>query len=837
MLPISSRRFPPLAVALLALAASAAAAQVPGDTVLVQAGARYARGGLSRWLLGGHHRELWTLPVRAPVLDLDTFDGGLTLLRRGGGQQTLSLRLRGTSGREWVFRTVDKDPSTLLPESWRGTAVDRILEDQTSAGHPFAPPVVASLLTATGVLHATPQLVVLPRDARLGEGNAALAGLLGYLEERPVDDAPGFAGDTEIISTDRLLDRLESHADERVDAAAYLRARLVDLLLGDWDRHEDQWRWARRTDGGRVRWVPIPRDRDQAFARYDGTLLGAARQRAPQLTVFGPKYGSIVGLGWNARHLDRRLLGELDWRDWSAQVDTLRARLTDGALATAVGTLPAEVPAAHRRELEAALRARRDDLPDAARGLFDLLAEHAELHATDEAETVLLERDRDRATVRIVDPDGGTRVARAFTRDGTREVRLFLRGGADRVRVTGTGGPRLRILAGGGDDSVEVAHRGGIRLHDRDGALALARGRARVAPERWRPVTGDTAPRSWGSADGALPWVSFAPDIGLIVGAAYARDGFGFQRAPYQSRLSIRAGWAFGVSAPKLELRWLRVPERSNARLDLFARASGAELVRFFGIGNETRRLDDRTFYRTPYQEYLLQLGIGQQLSRHLAVRVAPELRLTRTDTTTDRFIAQSRPLGVGDFSRVALTAELRLDTRDAPGAPTRGVRLTLGGSVAPAALDVDATYGEAHAEAAGYATPFGPGTPTVALRVGGKRVWGRYPYMDAAYLGGSTHVRGLPEQRFAGDAAAWTGLELRQPVGRLRLVLPMTFGLVALAEAGRVFVEGERSDIWHAGAGGGFYLAPLGARAVLSATAASSDDGTGVYVRAGFAF
>src|SRR6185503_1150349 len=65
-------------------------------------GAQFARGDLHRLVFGANYRDLWTLPITAPVLNLDTFAGGLTPKERGGGQQTLSLRLEGDDGLEYV---------------------------------------------------------------------------------------------------------------------------------------------------------------------------------------------------------------------------------------------------------------------------------------------------------------------------------------------------------------------------------------------------------------------------------------------------------------------------------------------------------------------------------------------------------------------------------------------------------------------------------------------------------------------------------------------------------------------------------------------------------------
>ena len=53
---------------------------------------------------------------------------------------------------------------------------------------------------------------------------------------------------------------------------AFLKARLFDMMIGDWDRHRRQWRWAKFER--RAGWQPIPEDRDTAFSRYEGVILG-----------------------------------------------------------------------------------------------------------------------------------------------------------------------------------------------------------------------------------------------------------------------------------------------------------------------------------------------------------------------------------------------------------------------------------------------------------------------------------------------------------------------------------------------------------------------------------
>jgi hemolysin activation/secretion protein len=120
---------------------------------------------------------------------------------------------------------------------------------------------------------------------------------------------------------------------------------------------------------------------------------------------------------------------------------------------------------------------------------------------------------------------------------------------------------------------------------------------------------------------------------------------------------------------------------------------------------------------------------------------------------------------------------------------------------------------------------------------VGAKQVWGGYPFFEAAFLGGADDVRGLRSQRYAGDAAVYGSAELRARLGRYFLILPGEFGLFALGDVGRVYLDGESSDVWHTGVGGGVWFAFLGQANTVTASLVRGDDRTALYLRAGFAY
>jgi len=215
------------------------------ESVNIVIGERYGAGALQRAILGGHYRDAWTSEVRLPVLNLETFAGGLTPERKGGGQQTISLILLGGNGRRYSFRLIDKDPTPALPPELRGTAAAALLQDQISASHPLGILVVNALEDAAGVLHAESEPFVMPDDPALGEFRSEFAGQAGMISERPGDEENPdaiFGGFDNIDGGNRIFRRVA----ERSDAARRLTripecapVRLADRRLGSTPRAMD----------------------------------------------------------------------------------------------------------------------------------------------------------------------------------------------------------------------------------------------------------------------------------------------------------------------------------------------------------------------------------------------------------------------------------------------------------------------------------------------------------------------------------------------------------------------------------------------------------------------
>lgn len=837
---------------LLALWPSPARGQAPldpthkPDSVELVAGAQYKAGGMHRFLFGNGYRDRWTTPLLVPVLDLRTFAGGLRPLKEGGGYQTKSLRLVSARGVQYAFRSVDKPGVMLLP-GYEGTVVETVSHDQVSASDPAAALVSASLLKAAGVLHVTPQFFVMPDDPLLGEFRADFGGLFGMLEEYPgtPKDAPGFAGAAKIIDSEELLALLDSSPLQRVDPRALLAARLMDMLLNDWDRHAGQWKWAQMRERPPTAWLPIPRDRDKAFVSYGGSVLGLARMGSPQLVTFDSTYPSVQALTWNSIEFDRRLLGGLARPVWDSVAAALVDRITNAVIDSAVRMVPPEYLSS-TSQLASTLKTRRDGLPGAADRFYAYLARVADIHATDADDIALVTRIDDRfVDVRLSSGTHPPYFDRRFDSTETRQIRIYLHGGDDAALVVGDSsrGIPVWIVGGNGTNRLVDSSQGGgaqdrTRLYDRGTVEGVEYGPDTLFNRRpWIREHGALQAPGPDRGGRVRPTAGFGiGDLGAVFGLGVNKLRYGFGRFPYASELGFGAEYAAGVQGFRIGVALDHRREASATHFTAGVRMSQLEVTNFFGIGNATPGGAAGGFTARQQQwRFLPAVVFGVGSRGELAV--GPVFQYTVSDSAAGTLLTTTRPYGVGHFGQAGLTASWTHDVRDQARFPHSGFLAGVSGSLFPALWDVTGTFGSITAGGTAYVTVPVPLRPVLALRGSATKVFGDYPYSDAAVIGGDGSVRTLEPQRYAGDASLAGTAELRLPLASFPFVLPLNVGVFGFADAGRVYAGGASTGGWHTAVGGGAWIGLRDPATSLSVTFTNAPGDAAVLLRAGFAF
>ncbi len=857
-------------LALLVLATTSAQADEP-QTVRVAASQRYAKSKLHEFFFGGGYRALWETEIELPVLDLSTEGGGLTPTQRFGGLQTAVLGFKSKDGRVFSFRGTDKDPSAILPEVLKATFVRAIVQDQMAAQHPGGPLAAAVLSEGAGVLTIKERLVVLPDDPRLGEFRDDFAGMVGSFFEYPSSKTPktnGFYGAEEIIGEKKLYERLRQTHDDAVDGKAFLRARLVDILLGDFDRHRKQWRWAKIPD--RQGWQPIPEDRDQAFVRYEGgTRIGYIY--IPILQNYGADYPSMRGLVLHGWEQDRWLLAGFDWPVWQKIAQDIQERLTDDVIDRAVAALPPEYAAIDGARLGQDIRGRRERMVEGARAFYEHLAAEVDIHTSNAADAVSAQwSPQGTLTVDVRKRTAGETIfSRTFRPSDTHDVRLYLRGGDDFVKITGApdGAIDLRIISGPGNKVIDDRESGGAAIYDASPATKVLTGASTwVTDESYEPPVARSGfldvegipPRDWGNEWLPLPRLGFGPDAGAILGASFTNTFFGFRRHPWAARYKVSAAFATGALEPLVAFLGQLRPENSSLVYGLDIEYSGIRVLRFYGFGNDTPGDRADSFFRVRNRQLNTDFTIGTEFLSGVG-RLSGGVGFHYSSTEDgDRLIDELQPFGAGNFASVGALVRLTLDTRKssvigplslpidgnpASGYPTSGLLFDAEARVVPPILDATGVWAELGGSLSAYFSFFDRGRLALSTRVGGRLALGDYPYFAAAFLGGGAmfrgdvSARGLRVNRFAGDASVFGNADLRLYLFKFKLLLPFDFGVHGFGDIGRVFEFDRRSDTWYPSVGGGFWFAPIARTNAISASVAFGDDGPLYYVRLGFSY
>ena len=179
---------------------------------------------------GDHYRDVYSTKIKAKVATLDTLYGGLEVVRKGGGHQTRSLRLKTKDGRELNMRALRKSATqylqtvlfkdTYIQDDFEKTLVEKLILDFYTAAHPYAFAVVPDLSDAAKLYHTNPKLFYIPKHKHLGEYNLEYGNELYMIEERPEENYSeernfGYADDIE--STHDIIERIREDEKYKID--------------------------------------------------------------------------------------------------------------------------------------------------------------------------------------------------------------------------------------------------------------------------------------------------------------------------------------------------------------------------------------------------------------------------------------------------------------------------------------------------------------------------------------------------------------------------------------------------------------------------------------------
>ncbi|WP_231426127.1 BamA/TamA family outer membrane protein [Pedobacter sp. Leaf250] len=815
---------------------------ITADSIFVKIKPEYdSVGRFHRYVFGENYRKEYAERTKVPVLHVSKMMGGLKATQRGGGNQSRSLRLEDKNGKEYVLRSVEKFPEVLLPEGLRNTFAKDIIKDNMSAQHPFSALVVPELAKAAKIPHSNPIIGWVSPDDGLGEFESAFANTLCLFEERePVGESD---------SSPKMDKKLTDDNDNKLDGPAWVKARALDVLLGDWDRHEDQWRWKEtKTKDGSI-YAPVPRDRDQVFYRGDGKLQRFTQSSSllPMMQGYERPIQNINWFLWEGREISSRWTANIDEEEFDKIVKDFCSNYNDEVFEKALRKLPEPSYSLHHDAFLKTLRERVASLPKLMNDYYHFFNRIVDIEMSNKHELIKVsDTDNDGLRVKInkISKEGNIKdelFDRKFDPKVTKELRIYMHNGNDSLILDNKNSKiKIRIIGGKGNKYYDFANSNStVKLYGRtDKATYQGDDQDKIK----KIISNDTANFSYVPKDMYVRRsynlnAGYNRDDGILLGLVYKQTNPGFRKQPWGNSQTVSFLHSFSTKAFRFNYKgeWLKALGKGDFLINANAYAPN-NTQNFFGLGNDTQfdeHGDDIRYYRARFNLYQVDAAIRWRRPKS-TFSVGPSYQYYKfnREDNEGRFILNEGALHSADSLTVrnekmfaGAIVNFTNNTRDNDLLPTLGSYVDFKLLGYKGVNKYSNSIGQFTASIALYKNLDGRKNFILADRFGGGVTIGQPAFYQALYLGGQGNLQGYRQFRFAGEHIFYNNLELRAKLGDLvSYVLPGQIGLLSFWDTGRVWKRNEASQTWHHGVGGGVYFAPASLTVVRFVMGHSSD-------------
>ncbi len=803
------------------------------DTIIA-ASSEFLAGRVKEVFLGEQYREMWGTPVKAPIIDLEKKFGGLTPIKKGGGMASNSLRMQTKNGKQYILRSIKKDYRKLVPPDFANLKLLNLLKDQNSASHPYGALILPSLSKAAGIYYTHPKLVYLKHHRGMGNYNSQFPEELYLLEERPNDDwrdANQFGNSSDIIGYTDLLKIIREKKNHFIDQEWVLKSRMFDLLIHDWDRHDDQWRWASFKEGGKTIYRPIPRDRDQAFYKFKGIIPWyIAATAVKKFKTMKEDVKDVKNLSFNARHFDRYFMHDLEWNEWQIIIRELQNSITDEVIEKSMLGFPEEVQAMNEKELIGLLKARRDNLESIGKKLYDYLSEEVEISGTDNDErfeVTSLENGNVQVKMYITraKKEDLLKYDRTFYPEETREIRMYGLRGKDTFVITGSKNSKISIRVIGGEEADLLRNSTAARkiaVYDEIGGIEIEGSGIRDFTSNRIEVNEYKRAGFRYNTSTFFPTMGWTKDDGFWFGGFTSQTIHGWRKNPFKSKHTFAFSLApFSQDAFKINYKGSFPNVLGAIDFSPTVHLDFPSYENYFGQGNESvnpKREKEFNWVKMRSIEIAPLFTINSE-NNSISLSFGPAFESHKVKNTEGR-VSSDEVLGFtnDEFERhnfLGGSLGFQFGFVDNKVFPSYGFQID-------ASLDyLNALSG--NEDLVDLSTAVHTYFPlsrkpqlVLANKVGYQKSWGTRQFYQYPDLGNLTNLRGFRNNRFHGETAFFHNIDLRLMLFEWENdILPMDVGILGGYDYGRVWMGNEESDKWHKSQTIGLWFNILGAAVV----------------------
>lgn len=598
------------------------------------------------WMWGRHYRHLYTIPIRVPSATIETLGGGMDIVGQAEGFHGLLLENK----RKQLYLLKPLGGSTSFLESkffreiynktdFKNTYLDEFLGDAYTIINPYTFLVADYLAKSAGLSFSPSRIYYIPSHMRkdtVADGSDIQDRLVNLI------NVPDINLRSNLYTTEDFLDSLQVSKNYMADQNLYIRERIFDMWIGDWNKTNENWEWQSHTVNDSVIYTPIVIDRNHAFTKVDGVLF---KQMLKMLSLdFICNYDSLIlkdtkKINKLAFALDMAVAGRSDESVWIRQAQEIRKQMTDSLIDSAFTYLPEGVKHDEIELIKRKLKRRRLELEAVASQYYRLLQRTPVVAGTNQSDYFLIERQApDRTILRIYDPEtGDCRLEQQFSGRETKELWLYGLAGNDTFEVKGNTRKDFPIylISGEGENQYQLNHSRKIHVYDKDYKYDYQK-------IKYHKIS-------------FTPWGIYDSDKGISLGTFFTYTMYGFKRAPftYQHRIGYNylKGFMYAGVFPNYDGR---------RRLYLNASISSPRnFENFFGFGNNTAgyKEEKKNYNRVKLRTYMLNPSFEMDLRKEEVVTFFGSLDMYKAKRTDDRYIytvyGEDHPISVRIISWV----------------------------------------------------------------------------------------------------------------------------------------------------------------------------------------
>ncbi len=830
---------------------------------------------------GENYKKVYETPITVKVAALDTLFGGLTVVNESSNSDYRSLQLQDAAGTIYRMRSLGKNSLNYKERinNKTGVPLDKegapeVLENLArserdvafyTATHPYAALAIPKLAESIGVFHSKPSLFYVPKQQKLGRFNESFGDELYFIFLAPNENKVGdtrFKYPDDIETTDDILIKLRTNGKVRVDERNYLKSRLFDMLAGDWDREKNRWKWAVffNTDGLNV-YVPIARNRDDAFSSYEGIILDEANSvfgRTKQSHIYDDDLNDLAWFNKEAIIFDRALLNRSGRDQWKYLAEEIQNQLTDEVIDEAFSAIPKDVQEETLAVIKRHFKARRNNLAAIADRYYDVLAVVQIIEATDKDDIIEVTRQDDgKTTVKMFrsfdEEPNKLLVERIFNSNDTKELWIYGLNGSDSFSVRNEISENarkeksifIRLIGGNDTDTYDIKEGKKIKVYEHktlENNIVEEGGANFKLTDLYNLNMYDYRKQVEISNDISLT-IGYNPDDGFRSGAQYSYQKDGFNRNPFTFKHVVSADYYFDTDSFDINYsgEYANVFGERNLSYNLYA-TSANYTQNYFGYGNETVNLEDIDGFNANRVEIqkinanvaLVKNGFfGSFFKTQLAFdsyRVREDINFSLPATTS---FEVDDTLIFGSVETIFSYHSL-----DDASNPSRGLLFDLNPRITTNFSEFSRTFAYLRTRLGFYNSLSNNKKLVLKTNVNGEFNFGnKFEFYQGVSLGGETGLRGYREERFTGKSALVGNADLRYSFDRFNVgIIPLQIGIFGGADLGRVWIPSRLSDKWHNSYGGGLWInGPGGLNGSFNAFTSTED--TRVTFRLGFKF